>query len=126
MIRATRRLSAAPGRVFRRLDQPRLVRVDDRLHPVAQAELSQYACDVRLHGRFCRARVHVMYEPDSVQLEVTDDGAGAAATNGAGGGQGLIGMRERVTLYGGVFEARPRAEGGFLVRARLPLGRESL
>jgi signal transduction histidine kinase len=38
----------------------------------------------------------------------------------ANGGHGLIGMRERVTLYGGALDAGPNADGGFSVRARLP------
>ena len=51
---------------------------------------------------------------------MSDDGRGPAA-GGDGDGHGLVGMRERVALYGGSFEARPGADGGFVVSARLPI-----
>jgi signal transduction histidine kinase len=66
-------------------------------------------------------RLLVAYEEASVVVEVMDDGPG-----GRGGpcrGHGLIGMRERVELFGGTLEVGTRTEGGFGVRARLPLGR---
>jgi signal transduction histidine kinase len=66
-----------------------------------------------------RARVVVRYAPGLLELEVSDDGAGAAS--GLNGGQGLIGMRERVALFGGELDAGPAPGGGFLVRARLTL-----
>jgi signal transduction histidine kinase len=71
------------------------------------------------HAGPARARVVVRYGEDSVELEVADTGSGAA--NGQGGGHGLAGMRERVALFGGQLESGPRGEGGFAVRARLPL-----
>ena len=55
-------------------------------------------------------------------MEVTDDGRGATTALSAGGaGHGLIGMRERVEIYGGAFSAGPRADGGYGVRAVLPI-----
>ncbi len=71
------------------------------------------------HAGPARADVLVRYSNDEVELEITDDGAGNE--KGGGSGQGLIGMRERVTLYGGVLESGKRDGGGYLVRARLPL-----
>lgn len=74
------------------------------------------------HAGPARAWVTVRYDPDGLVLEVADDG-GAGRGSGAGGsGHGLVGMRERVALYGGDLATGRRAEGGFAVRARLPLG----
>jgi signal transduction histidine kinase len=71
------------------------------------------------HAGGASARVVVRYEPDAVELEVADDGPGPPEDPNASGGHGLIGMRERVQLFGGELEAGPRPGGGFLVRARL-------
>jgi signal transduction histidine kinase len=72
------------------------------------------------HAGDARATVRVVYGPDSLELEIADDGAGASAP-APSGGHGLVGMRERVALYGGRFEASRRAAGGFAVRVALPL-----
>jgi signal transduction histidine kinase len=59
--------------------------------------------------------------PGEVAVEVVDSGGTPApAAPGVGGGHGLVGMRERVALYGGTLEAGPSAGGGFAVVARLP------
>jgi len=63
--------------------------------------------------------VRVAYRPGAVELEVTDNGA--APTRPPSGGHGLVGMRERATLYGGTFDAGPTFGGGWRVRARIPL-----
>ena len=73
------------------------------------------------HAGEARASVRVRYADDSLELEVVDDGAGAPAEL-ASGGHGLVGMRERVALYGGRFEAGRRPAGGFTVRVLLPIG----
>ncbi len=70
------------------------------------------------HAGGASARVLLRYAADAVEIEVVDDGPGTTA-DGAGG-HGLVGMRERVQLYGGELETGPRPGGGFLVRARLP------
>jgi len=68
------------------------------------------------------ATVRLRYGDLAVELEVLDDGRGPA---GAGqGGFGLLGMRERAALYGGVLAAEARPGGGYVLRARLPLERE--
>jgi signal transduction histidine kinase len=78
--------------------------------------------NVRKHaGSRASATVAVEYRDGSVVVEVTDDGLGAASSlAGAGGGNGLIGMAERVDAYGGRFTAAPRPGGGYAVRAELP------
>jgi signal transduction histidine kinase len=72
------------------------------------------------HAGDARASVLVRYGEDSLELEITDDGAGAAAAV-ASGGHGLAGMRERVALYGGKLDAGHRAGRGFAVRVLLPV-----
>jgi len=71
------------------------------------------------HARASRADVLVRYEDGAVEISVVDDGDGGG--DGGGGGHGLVGMRERVAVYGGEIEAGPRAEGGYALRARLPV-----
>jgi signal transduction histidine kinase len=67
--------------------------------------------------------VTLRYGGDALELEVIDDGNGGAPDPEAARGFGLAGMRERATLYGGVMEAGPRQQGGYALRARLPLER---
>ena len=71
------------------------------------------------HAGASHAKVVVHYRDDELELEVTDDGAGNG--NGGGSGQGIIGMRERFALYGGVLESGKKVGGGYVVRAQLPL-----
>lgn len=74
------------------------------------------------HGQPSVASVVVRYGADDLELEVVDDGGKAEVTSALpGAGRGLVGMRERVALYGGLLEAGRRPEGGYAVRARLPL-----
>jgi signal transduction histidine kinase len=76
------------------------------------------------HAGPARAGVTVRYDEREVVLEIIDDGAGMhadPALQRAGGGHGIVGMRERVSLYGGSVQAGPAPDGGFAVRARLPI-----
>jgi signal transduction histidine kinase len=72
------------------------------------------------HVNCAHADVTVRFDGNGVQVEIADDGL---AVNGSGRSEGerLAGMRERVALYGGTLETGPRAGGGFLVRAQLPV-----
>jgi signal transduction histidine kinase len=66
------------------------------------------------------AEVRLHYGDDALSLEVLDDGAPATGSAG-GNGHGLMGMRERAAAYGGAVEAGPQRQGGWRVRARIPL-----
>ena len=73
-------------------------------------------------GSGTRATVRVVRTGDQVELDVADDGRQTVRSLvGVAGGNGLIGMRERALVFGGSLEAGPRPEGGWQVRARLPL-----
>ena len=75
------------------------------------------------HAGRAQARVLVRYAPDALELEIVDSGPGMAPRGRVdGAGRGLIGMRERVALFGGALDVGPAPEHGFRVRARLPLG----
>jgi signal transduction histidine kinase len=74
------------------------------------------------HASAEAATVMLSYEPNELALTIEDDGDGLGAErlDTLGGGHGLVGMEERVALYGGLLQAGPREAGGFAVRARLP------
>jgi signal transduction histidine kinase len=72
------------------------------------------------HARASQADVTVHYGPDEVQIEVRDNGRGPTTSDGMG--HGLVGMRERVKIYGGEMTTGAANGGGFVLSARLPLG----
>jgi signal transduction histidine kinase len=96
----------------------------------AGVELSAYRIaqeaitNVTKHAPGAATRVGVRCLADRIELTVENDdpgGRNGAPPAAAGRGHGLVGMRERANLYGGSVDARPRAEGGFAVRATLPI-----
>jgi signal transduction histidine kinase len=72
------------------------------------------------HAHASHADVTVCYGADELRIEVRDDGDGAATSDGLG--HGLVGIRERVKIYGGEMSAGTAPEGGFVLSVRLPLG----
>ncbi|GHI08296.1 histidine kinase [Streptomyces cellostaticus] len=72
-------------------------------------------------GPDAKAEVSVVRVGPHIEVTVLDDGAGAGGEPGAGGGHGLLGMRERVTAVGGTLTTGPRYGGGFRVHAILPV-----
>jgi signal transduction histidine kinase len=77
--------------------------------------------NVRRHAGAASACVELTWSPTALRIEVTDDGRGRT---GAHTGHGLVGMRERATLYGGSLEVGPAPAGGFRVTAVLPVGEQ--
>ncbi len=71
------------------------------------------------HAQATRAEVLVLYSDGQIEVVVSDDGRGTGSDDG--GGHGLVGMRERVSVYGGELDAGPRPEGGYRLRAKLPV-----
>jgi signal transduction histidine kinase len=71
------------------------------------------------HARASNANVTVRYWPDELQLEVRDNGEGSSTSDGVG--HGLVGIRERVKIYGGEMTAETAHGGGFTLSTRLPL-----
>jgi signal transduction histidine kinase len=74
------------------------------------------------HAHASQADVTVRYRADKIELEIADDGSGPATSNGQG--HGLVGIRERVHIYGGEMTARPAPAGGFVLSAGLPVDRD--
>jgi signal transduction histidine kinase len=74
------------------------------------------------HAHASDADVIVRYRPDELEIEVRDNGRGSATSDGLG--HGLIGVRERVKIYGGKMSAGKATDGGFVLSTRLPISKE--
>jgi signal transduction histidine kinase len=115
----------------RRAGLPVERRVEGAPRPVpAAVGLSAYRIvqealtNTRKHAGPATAEVVVDYGADDIVIRVTDDGRGAAAhldATPASGGHGIVGMRERVAVFGGDLRVGPRGTGGWAVEARLPV-----
>jgi signal transduction histidine kinase len=105
--------------------------VEGEVRPLADGvELSAYRIvqesltnTVQHGGPGVSAEVAVSYGDDALDVIVIDDGRGAAAVSSNGGGNGLVGMRERVAVLGGSFEASAKPGGGYRVHASIPYQR---
>jgi signal transduction histidine kinase len=108
--------------------------VDGKPRPLAaDADLAAYRLvqealtnTLKHAGPGATARVVVRWEDDALALRVSDTGWGAAGPRGDGSREGLVGMRERMAAFDGQVEAGPGPDGGFEVRARLPLARREV
>ena len=76
--------------------------------------------NARKHGRATRATVELNVDRGALQVVVTDDGTGAPKSGGSRGGHGVVGMRERVAVYGGSLDLGTGVNGGYRVTATLP------
>jgi signal transduction histidine kinase len=110
----------------RRAGLPVRLHVDGDSFPLPRAiDLSAYRIvqealtNALKHARASNVDVTVRYRPDELELEVVDDGKGAATSDGLG--HGLVGMRERVKIYGGEMSAGTAPTGGYVLSARLPI-----
>jgi signal transduction histidine kinase len=90
--------------------------VDVAAYRLVQESLS----NVRKHARAGAAALTLRFDAGVLDIDISDDGIGSYSA-GTATGHGLIGMRERVTLYGGHLECGPQQAGGWRVHARLPL-----
>ncbi|MGV9612563.1 sensor histidine kinase [Nocardia xishanensis] len=92
--------------------------VDRTVYRIVQESLT----NISRHAAASNASVRIDYRPDALVVRVDDDGK-ATSTMAPPPGVGLLGMHERVTALGGCLRAAPRDEGGFSVRAELPVQR---
>ncbi len=111
---------------FSRAGLPVRLQVDGEQVPLPRAlDLSAYRIvqegltNALKHARAHRADVVLRYAPDELQIDVRDDGEGGATDDGLG--HGLVGIRERVKIYGGSMSAGRVNGGGFVLSTRLPL-----
>jgi signal transduction histidine kinase len=93
--------------------------VDLSAYRIVQEALS----NAMRHAPGSHVRLHVAYQPDNLALEIRNDAPALVASGGhaAGGGHGLVGMRERAAMLGGSLDAGPTGDGGFRVAAVLPV-----
>ncbi|MDL4770920.1 MULTISPECIES: sensor histidine kinase [Thermomonosporaceae] len=99
-------------------DRPMPATVGRTVYRLVQEALT----NVHKHAAAADTRIDLRVLPEAVEVEVTNGASGGAPQHGLpSGGNGLVGLRERVNGLGGFFEAGPSAEGGYALRARIPL-----
>jgi signal transduction histidine kinase len=107
------------------IEQGERPRLSPGVDLVAFRVVQESLTNVRKHAPGAPTRVQFRYGPRTLELEVVNEaGVTTANTNGGQGGHGVVGMRERVRLFDGTFDAQPSANGGFRVHATLPLNDE--
>jgi signal transduction histidine kinase len=116
----------------RRAGLPVTLRVEGERRPLpAGAEAAVYRVvqealtNALKHAGAAPTEVVLRWAPEALEVVVADRGRGGGAELPSGG-HGIVGMRERVRVYGGELSALPRPEGGFVVRARIPLHQPEL
>jgi signal transduction histidine kinase len=117
LVAAARRAGLSVATVVVGMPRPLNAGVDLSAYRIVQESLSnasRYAPGSRVH-------VEVKYGPEALAVSVTDDGPRSTPEESQGGGHGLVGMRERVTMLGGRLDAGPRG-AGWSVAAELPYG----
>jgi signal transduction histidine kinase len=97
-------------------ERPLPPEVDQAAYRIVQEALT----NVSRHASHASAAVHLHYTPETLAIQVDNDGKGPEGTRPSGRGLGLVGMRERVSALGGQLWAGPQDGGGFQVRAELP------
>lgn len=104
------------------------VEVEGERHPLpASIDLAAFRIvqesltNVTRHAHASAAKVRLDYGEDELTVQIDDDGRGGSPGQASNGGTGIRGMRERVAALGGELHAGPRPNGGFCVRATLPL-----
>ncbi|MBG0561960.1 sensor histidine kinase [Actinoplanes aureus] len=98
-------------------DLPRSL--DVSAYRIAQEALS----NVLRHAGLVPTRLRLCHSGDTLTVEVTNDPSDSVVPDATVGGHGLIGMRERVGLFGGALRAGPRPSGGYAVCATFPIRR---
>ncbi|MGI5202137.1 sensor histidine kinase [Spirillospora sp. CA-108201] len=118
LVAASRRSGLSVASAVVGMPRPLHAGVDLSAYRIVQESLSnaaRYAPGSRVH-------VEVRYGADTLTVSVTDDGARSTPEESHGGGHGLVGMRERVTMLDGRLDAGPREGAGWSVVAELPYG----
>ncbi|GHH47011.1 sensor histidine kinase [Lentzea cavernae] len=125
------------GEVAQREPQPGINRITELARPGDEAEVDvddvpeavgltayrivqEALTNATRHAPGSKATVHVRRDGDRLDVLVRNTAGGPS--RGGGSGQGLVGMRERVAVHGGTLTVKSTEDGGFLVRARIPLG----